>query len=394
MQLNPFVCNTEFPPVPEAASWIEGRQFSDKKPLIDVSQAVPGYATATAIMEHMASILTQPSTGSYGPVLGLPALRDAYAENISTGTMAPVEADNVAITAGCNQAFYVAIAALCEAGDEVILPSPWYFNHKMSLDMLGIKAVPLPCLAADQLLPDAERAASLISRKTKAVVLISPNNPTGQIYPPETIEALYRLCQSKGIALIIDETYRDFREQPDLAPHPIFNDPDWPGTAIHLYSFSKAYALAGYRVGALVASAEFNVQVTKVLDCVSICAAQISQQGALFGLQHASEWKEQKRQLMYLRAKSFQQAMSGSASGFEICTLGPYFAYVKHPFSNTPARKVARELAEHCNLLALPGEMFGPGQENHLRFAFANVSSDLMSTIELRLCEHRTSTRQ
>ena len=393
MQLNPFVRSTDFPPVPEAASWIEGRQFTRENPLIDVSQAVPGYATATPIIEHLATVLTETSIRSYGPVLGLPALREAYAETIATGSTAPVAMDNVAITAGCNQAFYVAIAALCQPGDEVILPAPWYFNHKMSLDMLGIKAVPLLCLEEDQLLPNEERAASLIGRKTKAIVLISPNNPTGQIYPPETIQALYRLCQSTDIALIIDETYRDFREQPDLAPHHIFDDPDWPDTAIHLYSFSKAYALAGYRVGALVASTEFNHEVTKVLDCVSICAAQISQRAALFGLQHAVAWKEQKRQLMYSRASAFLQAMSDSKSGYRISSLGPYFAYLKHPYENIPASSVARELAEHCNLLALPGEMFGPGQETHLRFAFANVSSDLMPTIEKRLCDHQTTTR-
>ena len=186
MQLNPFVRNTDFPPVPEAASWIEGRQFTREYPLIDVSQAVPGYATATPIVEHLATVLTETSTRSYGPVLGLPALRQAYADNFATGSTAPVAMGNVAITAGCNQAFYVAIAALCQPGDEVILPAPWYFNHKMSLDMLGVKAVPLPCLKEDQLLPNEERAASLISRKTKAIVLITPNNPTGQIYPPET----------------------------------------------------------------------------------------------------------------------------------------------------------------------------------------------------------------
>jgi len=338
MQLNQYVCRTEFPPVPEAASWIEGRSFSEDKPLIDVSQAVPGYATASTIIEHMTTVLDDDSTGSYGPVQGLPALREAYADALSHGRPATVTADNVAITAGCNQAFYVAVAALCEPGDEVILPAPWYFNHKMSLDMLGIKTIPLPCQADDKLLPDDERAASLITSKTKAVVLISPNNPTGQIYPPQTVNAFYRVCQSHDIALIIDETYRDFREQPKQPPHHIFDDPGWADTAIHLYSFSKAYALAGYRVGALVASKTVIHQVTKVLDCVAICAAQISQQAAFFGLRNAQTWKEEKRQLMYRRAQSFKQAMANGDHGYKITAFGPYFAYLMHPFEDTPAR--------------------------------------------------------
>jgi len=393
MQLNQFVNDTDFPPVPEAASWIEGRKFSDDKPLIDVSQAVPGYATADGILEHMAAVLRDSTTGTYGPVLGLAELREAYAENLTRYSMAPVTAENVAITAGCNQAFYVAIAALCKPGDEVILPAPWYFNHKMSLDMLGIISLPLTCLARDEFIPDSDRAAELISQKTKALVLISPNNPTGQIYPPETINAFYRLCQAKGIALIVDETYRDFREQPGNAPHAIFDDPDWHDTAIHLYSFSKAYALAGYRVGALVASERVNHEVTKILDCVSICAAQISQHAALHGLQHAAKWKEEKRQLMLQRATSFETAMAGGHN-FEIAAMGPYFAYLRHPFIDSSSRTVARDLAKNANILALPGEMFGPEQHHFLRFAFANVHSNLMSTIANRLSTYQLNTCQ
>jgi len=394
MQLNQYVSKTEFPPVPEAASWIEGRNFSKDKPLIDVSQAVPGYATASGITEHMAASLNDISIGTYGPVLGLPELREAYAETLCTESGATVSADNVAITAGCNQAFYVAIATLCEPGDEVILPVPWYFNHKMSLDMLGITTIPLPCQASDKLLPDNERAASLITSKTRAVVLISPNNPTGQIYPPETINAFYRLCKLNNIALIIDETYQDFREQHKLSPHQIFDDPDWADTAIHLYSFSKAYALAGYRVGALAASKAVNHQVTKVLDCIAICAAQISQQAAFYGLQHASAWKEEKRQLMYSRAQAFQQAMNRSDHGYATTAIGPYFAYVRHPFANKAARSVARNLAKQANILTLPGEMFGPEQENYLRFAFANVGTELMPVIAQRLADHRSGMTQ
>jgi len=400
MRLNQLVSNTDNPPVPEAASWLENRRFPEDKPLIDVSQAVPGYPTSSAILEHMSMVLKEHATSSYGPVLGLPELREAYADTVaqsstsSTASTQSLSAKNVAITAGCNQAFYVAVASLCETGDEVILPSPWYFNHKMSLDILGVNAIPLHCKIEDQLLPDAEKAEELIGRRTRAIVLISPNNPTGMIYPAKTINAFYRLCKTKGITLIVDETYRDFREHPASRPHQIFDDPSWADTAIHLYSFSKAYALAGYRVGALVASETVNREVTKVLDCVSICAAQISQRAALFGLQHGSKWKEEKRQLMFQRAIAFQSAMKIGGHGYEIAANGPYFAYVKHPYAGESARDVARYLAEEANLLALPGEMFGPDQESYLRFAFANVGVELMPAIASRLASHTFGTCQ
>jgi len=180
MHANPLVTRTEFPPVTEAANWIADRVFPDQLPLINVSQAVPGYATSDDVLDHIAKTVREPEVSKYGHVLGIPELRQAYADYLATDTQ-NISASNIAITAGCNQAFHVAITALVEPGDEVLLPAPWYFNHKMSLDMLGISAVPLPCPADQKLIPDPAVAANLITDKTRAIVLITPNNPTGQM---------------------------------------------------------------------------------------------------------------------------------------------------------------------------------------------------------------------
>ena len=387
MRANQFVAATEYPPVSEAASWINNRTFPDDCPLINVSQAVPGYPTSNAVLDHMTEALRDPQTSKYGHALGLPELREAYAHEL-TGNQANVSDANIAITAGCNQAFHVGMTALAEPGTQVILPSPWYFNHKMSLDILGIEAVALPCSPEQKMIPDAAAAKSLLNKKTRAIVLISPNNPTGQEYPPATIDAFYQLCKDHGIALIIDETYRDFRHDTSTEPHTIFNDPAWPDTAVHLYSFSKAYALAGYRVGAIAGSESFLREVTKVLDCVSICAPQLSQRAALYALQHARQWKEDKCKLMHNRAEAFNLALRSNDHGYQITAIGAYFAYLEHPYS-IPARQVARFLSDEANLLALPGEMFGPEQEKYIRVAFANVSQSKMPVIARRLADFR-----
>lgn len=383
MHVNPSVERTEFPPVTEAANWIEGRVFPSDLPLINVSQAVPGYATSDNVLEHMAQVLREPAVSKYGHALGFMPLREAYAEYLAVDSNHISDA-NVAITAGCNQAFHIALTALAKAGDQVLLPTPWYFNHKMSLDMLGVEAVPLPCSTEHQLIPDAAAAEKLITAKTRAIVLITPNNPTGQEYPAATINAFYQLCKARGITLILDETYRDFRQDTSTPVHSVFTDPDWSQTAIHLYSFSKAYALAGYRVGAMTASEDFLTEVTKVLDCVSICAPQLSQRAALFALQYAQNWKQEKCTEMQQRAGAFNAALKHNDHGYQITAMGAYFAYLEHPF-NLPARQLARYLSDEANLLALPGEMFGPGQERHLRVAFANVSLDKMPEIARRL---------
>ena len=128
MRANQFVAATEYPPVSEAASWINNRTFPDDCPLINVSQAVPGYPTSDAVLDHMTEALRDPQTSKYGHALGLPELREAYAHEL-TGNQANVSDANIAITAGCNQAFHVGMTALAEPGTQVILPSPWYFNH-------------------------------------------------------------------------------------------------------------------------------------------------------------------------------------------------------------------------------------------------------------------------
>src|SRR5207237_4700374 len=127
--------------------------------------------------------------------------------------------------------------------------------------------------------PNAEDAAKLIGPRTRAIVLISPNNPTGAVYPPATIHAFFELAKKHGIALLLDETYKDFLPE-GTRPHELFSDPHWRGTLVHLYSFSKVFALTGYRVGAVTAGTKLIEQIEKAMDCVSICPPRLGQEAA------------------------------------------------------------------------------------------------------------------
>ena len=184
----------------------------------------------------------------------------------------------MAITAGCNQAFCLAMAALARPGDQVVLPLPYYFNHRMWLDATGIEALH-PAFRPDAGgVPDVEEVARLITDRTRAIVLVTPNNPTGAIYPAETLRAFYDLAKRRGIALVLDETYIDFLPTDDR-PHDLFEDPDWASTVVHLYSFSKVFAITGHRVGALTAGPALMAQIEKAMDCVAICAPRIGPGG-------------------------------------------------------------------------------------------------------------------
>jgi len=278
----------------------------------------------------------------------------------------------------------VTMMALARAGDNVLLPTPWYFNHEMTLTMLGVEARPLPCAPEVGFVPDAATAEALIDDRTRAIVLVTPNNPTGAVYPPETIAAFAALCARRGIWLVLDETYRDFLPADVTKPHEVFTTTRWQDSVIGLYSFSKAYAIPGWRLGAITAGEPALAQIGKVLDCVQISPVRAGQSAVTWGIDGIRDWRERNRAEINARADLFRKAMA-PLNGWRVLSAGAYFAYVAHPFEGVKAAEVARRLVEDCGVLALPGPYFGPGQENHLRIAIANVAADRIEGLRERL---------
>jgi aspartate/methionine/tyrosine aminotransferase len=351
--INPLVSATASPAILESRAWLTAYD-GGKGPAIDLSQAAPPYPPPPELLMRLAAAAQSPSIALYGPVPGEYDLRQAYAAHVSDLYSADVPPEQISITAGCNQAFVIATMLVAGAGDAIILPSPWYFNHKMTLDMLGVEAHVLPCRADDGFIPDPHSAAELIDKKVRAIVLVTPNNPTGAIYPPSTVEAFARLCRDTGLWLIIDETYRDFLPEKATRPHEVFQDAALNGNVIGLYSFSKSFALPGHRLGAMTFPTEVGGQVLKIQDCLQICPARAGQAAVTWAwvrsaLAHIQDWT--------------------------IDSLGAFFAYVRHPFRGVPAEQVAKRLAIENGLLMIPGSYFGPGQDEHLRVSFGNLTA-------------------
>ncbi|MES2143346.1 MAG: aminotransferase [Pseudomonadota bacterium] len=389
LPLNPAMRATDPPPVMEARRWIEGVTFSADRPLINVSQAAPVAPPPLPLRQALAeAALNDPQAHLYGPVLGLPALRAEIAGQWSAAYGGRVDPDQVAITQGCNQAFTAVMSTLAGPGDEVILPTPWYFNHKMWLDMASVMAVPLG--TGQGLIPDAAEAARMITPKTRAIVLVSPNNPGGVEYPAETLAAFAILCRAKGIALVVDETYRDFDSRSGR-PHDLFTDPDWAETLIQLYSFSKAYRLTGHRVGSITASAGRLAEVEKFLDTVAICPSQLGQIGALWGMRNLGDWVAGERLEILARRKAMTSGFA-ALRGWKLRGCGAYFAYVSHPF-DLSSDVICKRLVTECSVLMLPGTMFQPADfasgKSEMRIAFANVDAAGIATLFDRLSRWR-----
>ncbi|TMV90353.1 aminotransferase [Thioclava sp. BHET1] len=387
--LNAAFAATSAPPVMEARRWLEGVSFAPERPLINVSQAAPIDPPPEGLRAAIAeAALSDPQAHLYGPVLGLPALRAQIAQDWSAQYGGRIAPEQVAITQGCNQAFCAALASLAGPGDAVILPTPWYFNHKMWLDMAGVETVPLA--PGPGLLPDPEEAAAKITARTRAIVLVSPNNPGGVEYPASLLRAFADLARRHKIALIVDETYRDFDSR-DGAPHALFDDPDWDETLIQLYSFSKAYRLTGHRVGAILSSAARLAEIEKFLDTVAICPNQLGQIGALWGMRNLAEWRAGERLEILARRAAMAEGIKALAD-WELLGCGAYFAYVTHP-DPRPAPEFARALVHEAGILMLPGTMFMPETDpagaRQMRIAFANIDTAGIARMMARLAALR-----
>ena len=375
------------PPVLEVKNWLSNPDLQPSKPLIDVSQAAPTEPPPEKMLEFMANkILCDNAVNTYGPVLGLDELRESLASKWSRQYQGKVSKENVAVTSGCNQAFCASISSFTSENDEVIIPTPWYFNHHMWLQMAGVKSIPLDTDA--NMYPIIEKAEALITDRTRAIVLVSPNNPSGAIYSNQLLQKFFDLCKSNQIRLIIDETYKDFHPNASQ-PHTLLENNNWDQVLTILYSFSKTYRMTGHRIGALLTSKENLIEIEKALDTFTVCPPQLGQYAANWGLNNLEAWAAERRTEILQRAKHFSEKFQPlSAAGWSLRGCGAYFAFVEHPFedeSNILAPLILRDQG----ILLMPGTMFYPKHNplgsRSFRIAFANIDKYKISTLLERL---------
>lgn len=380
---NPLVEKLSPPPVPSVLAW--GKAYDGAKgPLIDLSQAVPGYPAHPDLLKWLGEAAASAAYTGYGAIEGEAELRHAYAEHVAALYGAAVTAGNIHITSGCNQAFIAAAMAVAGAGDTVLMTNPYYFNQETTLAMLGINVELAPLDAGAGFLPEVETIASALRPGIRALALVSPNNPTGAVYPPELLQRLYELCRANGTWLILDETYRDFLPDAAAAPHGLLRAPGWEDGFIGLYSFSKSFCIPGHRLGAITTGKRVVEQVAKIMDNLQICAPRAPQAAVARALPALADWRLANRGEIAGRAEALRGIMTRLPQ-WKLQAVGAYFAYIRHPFPDIESHFVAEKLAKLAGVLCLPGDYFGEGQENYLRFAFANADVATIVKLEERL---------
>jgi len=352
------------PIIPVVAEWI--RQHPGT---ISLGQGVVGYGPPPEAVAQIQRFLADPENHKYKPVVGMPELIEAFHRKLcAENAMTLGEESRVVITAGGNMAFYNALLAIADPGDEIILPTPYYFNHEMAIAMANGRAVLVPTDYNYQLQPDAIRRA--VTSRTRAVVTVSPNNPTGAVYPEEALRAVNELCRERGLFHIHDEAYEYFVY--DQARH--FSPGSLSGAAPHtisLYSLSKSYGFASWRIGAMLIPERLLVPVRKIQDTILICAPVISQYAALGALEAGAAYcRERLKDIARVRGIVRQELTSLGA----LCEVPPadgaFYFLVRLPGGGDPLALCERLIREH-GVAVIPGNAFGLDRGCHLRIAYA-----------------------
>ncbi len=341
---------------------------------VSLGQGVVYYGPPPAVYEQLKRIGPDVSLHKYGDTSGLAELRQTLAEKLLAEN--GIETDGcskVMVTAGSNMAFLNAVLAITSPGDEIILPVPYYFNHEMAIRMSGCTPVCVACGPDHQ--PDPASLRTAITAKTRAIVTISPNNPSGAVYPQSVLTSINTLCREHGIYHISDEAYEYFVY--DNARH--FSPASLPGAAeytISLYSLSKAYGFAHWRIGYMVIPDHLHEAVLKVQDTNLICPPVASQYAALGALSAGSAWCRDKLGLLHdIRTIM----LSGLQSISNICSVskseGAFYFLLKLA-TDLDDMTVLRRLIREYQVAAIPGGTFGLMDGCYLRVSYGALDKN------------------
>ncbi len=271
--------SVQTPIIPLVGDWIRASPGT-----ISLGQGVAWYGPPPEATEYLQKFAAEPENHKYKPVHGIPELLECIAHKLATENDIRVGPDRrIVVTAGANMGFVNAVLAIADPGDEIILNLPYYFNHEMAIMMVDCRAV---CVSTDdsyRLQPDLiERA---ITGRTRAVVTISPNNPSGSVYSEASLRRVNEICRRHGLYHISDEAYEYFTYDGVTHFSPGAIEGSTPHT-ISLFSLSKAYGFASWRIGWMVLPEKLFTSVRKIQDTILICPPVISQWAAV-GAMHA-----------------------------------------------------------------------------------------------------------
>jgi len=340
---------------------------------ISLGQGVAYYGPPPQAIAAIQRFLADPENHKYKLVQGIPELLEAIERKLRDENAISLNGSRIVVTAGANMGFVNAVLAIADPGDEIILQLPYYFNHEMAVVIAGCKAVCVPTDDDYQLQPEAIAAA--ITKRTKAVVTISPNNPTGAVYRESDLRKVNEICRRKGLYHISDEAYEYFTY--DGARH--FSPGSIEGAAGHtisLFSLSKAYGFASWRIGWMVIPEHLYMPIKKIQDTNLICPPVVSQWAAVGAMEAGRAYCLDKLRMTTEIRRLFLDELAGIADLVTVPRADGAFYLLMRVHKDADPMELVTQLIERHKVAVIPGMTFGMEKACYLRIAYGALHKD------------------
>ena len=356
---------------------IVGRWTAETPGTISLGQGIVSYGPPSEVLEAVRCFGATLPEHRYGPVEGAPELLQTLESKLaSENGIAVRPASRLFVTAGGNQAFVNAVLAVTDPGDEIILPRPYYFNHEMAVVIAGAVPIGVPTGTDYQL--DVQRIADAITPRTRAIVTVSPNNPTGAVYPERVLREVNALCGERGLFHVHDEAYEYFTYE--AVGH--FSPGSIPGAGDHtisLYSLSKAYGMASWRVGYMVVPEQLGDAINKIQDTLLICPPAVSQRAALAALRVGRAYPRQHLDRLDRMRRAIFDALNDRAVPCDVPSVTGAFYYLIRVHSTIDSMTLVERLIRQHRVAAIPGSAFTDPAACSIRISYGALEPDVIA---------------
>ena len=340
---------------------------------ISLGQGVAYYGPPPEAVEAIEKFLADPENHKYKLVQGIPELLDAIEDKLEIENNISLDGSRIVVTAGANMGFVNAVLAITDPGDQIILQLPYYFNHEMAVAIADCKAVCVPTDDDYQLQPEAIAAA--VTERTRAVVTISPNNPTGAVYRESDLRQVNDICRRNGIYHISDEAYEYFTY--DGATH--FSPGSIAGAGGHtisLFSLSKAYGFASWRIGWMVIPEHLSTPVRKIQDTILICPPVVSQWAAVGAMEAGRQYCRDRMRMTAEIRRIVLDELADIADLVTVPRADGAFYFLLRVHKDSDPMALVRQLIEEYKVAVIPGMTFGMADRCYLRIAYGALHKD------------------
>lgn len=361
---------------------IVAQLIRDHPGTLSLGQGVVSYGPPPAVYQALERGMADPENHKYRPVTGLPELTQAFQRKLSVENgIRSFDRRSILVTAGSNLGFMNTILSIADPGDEIILQSPYYFNHEMAVTLASCKPVLVPTDADHQL--QLDRIADAITPRTRAIVTVSPNNPTGAVYPEEDLRAVNTLCGDRGILHIHDEAYEYFTygEARHFSPASISGSEEH---TLSLFSLSKGYGFASWRIGFMLAPDSLKPSLLKIQDTLLICAPVPCQYAALGALEVGQAWAHHHLDRIRSAREAVQSGLNELGERCRIPRADGAFYFLADLRSNQDPLSLVERLVREHQVAVVPGTAFG-AEGCRLRISYGALTPESARTAITRL---------